>query len=102
MPPRDAEMHLRHDSNTDLVGIAGRLNHMVGLGWLRSPQAIEVQFSTIRAGAADVALYTTVHCPSHIEADWKQTAYGPERSGLTAGFAAPGGDSVGVVLVGDR
>ncbi|MFK4190224.1 hypothetical protein ACI2L4_40645 [Streptomyces sparsogenes] len=32
---------------------------MVRLGWVRSPQSIEVRFGTSRAGAVDVALYTT-------------------------------------------
>ncbi|MEU0837036.1 hypothetical protein [Streptomyces sp. NPDC005969] len=32
---------------------------MVRLGRLSSPQSIEVRFSTSRAGAVDVALYTT-------------------------------------------
>jgi hypothetical protein len=32
---------------------------MVRLGWVRSPQSIEVRFGTSRAGAVNVALYTT-------------------------------------------
>jgi hypothetical protein len=34
-------------------------DHMVRLGRVRSPQSIEVRFGTSRAGAVDVALYTT-------------------------------------------
>ncbi|WP_244283299.1 hypothetical protein [Streptomyces flavidovirens] len=34
-------------------------DHMVRLSWIRSPQSIEVRFGTSRAGAVDVALYTT-------------------------------------------
>lgn len=34
-------------------------DHMVRLGWVGSPQSIEVRFGTSRAGAVDVALYTT-------------------------------------------
>lgn len=49
---------------------------MVRLGWLRSPQSIEVQFGTSRAGAVDVALYTTASVdaviPAHPEIDWEQ------------------------------
>lgn len=51
-------------------------DHMVRLGWLRSPQSIEVRFGTSRAGAVDVALYTTASIdaviPAHPEIDWKQ------------------------------
>ncbi|WP_217240741.1 hypothetical protein [Streptomyces sp. AC555_RSS877] len=32
---------------------------MVRLGWIRSPQSIEVRFGTSRAAAVDVALSTT-------------------------------------------
>ncbi|CAM5553818.1 putative protein OS=Streptomyces fumanus OX=67302 GN=GCM10018772_61600 PE=4 SV=1 [Streptomyces fumanus] len=32
---------------------------MIRLGWLSSPQSIKVRFGTSRAGAVDVALYTT-------------------------------------------
>ncbi|MFI1840009.1 hypothetical protein [Streptomyces olivaceoviridis] len=49
---------------------------MVRLGWVRSPQSIEVRFGTSRAGAIDVALYTTASVdaivPAHPEADWEQ------------------------------
>ncbi|MGW3494823.1 hypothetical protein [Streptomyces sp. NPDC001020] len=46
-------------------------DHMVRLGWVRSPQSIEVRFGTSRAGAVDVALYTT-GVPAHPEIDWEQ------------------------------
>ncbi|MFE4622707.1 hypothetical protein [Streptomyces mirabilis] len=48
-------------------------DHMVRLGWLSSPQSIEVRFGTSRAGAADVdiALYTAASVdavvPAHPE-----------------------------------
>lgn len=49
---------------------------MVRLGWVRSPQSIEVRFGTSRAGAVDVALYTTASVdaivPAHPEIDWEQ------------------------------
>lgn len=49
---------------------------MVRLGWIRSPQSIEVRFGTSRAGAVDVALYTTESVdaviPAHPEVDWQQ------------------------------
>ncbi|MFL0395192.1 hypothetical protein ACH0CM_21020 [Streptomyces albus] len=49
---------------------------MVRLGWVRSPQSIEVRFGTSRAGAVDVALYTTASVdaivPAHPEVDWDQ------------------------------
>ncbi|GAA3163820.1 hypothetical protein [Streptomyces ramulosus] len=51
-------------------------DHMVRLGWVRSPQSIEVRFGTSRAGAVDVALYTTAAVdavvPAHPEVDWEQ------------------------------
>ncbi|MGW3269657.1 hypothetical protein [Streptomyces sp. NPDC001056] len=51
-------------------------DHMVRLGWVRSPQSIEVRFGTSRAGAVDVALYTTASVdavvPAHPEVDWEQ------------------------------
>lgn len=34
-------------------------DRMVRLGWIRSPQSIEVRLGTSRAGAVDVALCTT-------------------------------------------
>ncbi|WP_265569103.1 hypothetical protein [Streptomyces hygroscopicus] len=47
-----------------------------GSGWVRSPQSIEVRFGTSRAGAVDVALYTTASVdavvPAHPEVDWEQ------------------------------
>ncbi|GAA1934011.1 hypothetical protein GCM10009753_79250 [Streptantibioticus ferralitis] len=49
---------------------------MVRLGWIRSPQSIEVRFGTSRAGAVDVALYTTASvdavAAAHPEVDWEQ------------------------------
>jgi hypothetical protein len=49
---------------------------MVRLGWVRSPQSIEVRFGTSRAGAVDVALYTTASVdaiiPDHPKVDWEQ------------------------------
>ncbi|WP_326743418.1 hypothetical protein [Streptomyces sp. NBC_01768] len=49
---------------------------MVRLGWLRSPQSIEVRFGTSRAGAVDVALYTMASVDgvvaAHPEVDWEQ------------------------------
>jgi hypothetical protein len=51
-------------------------DHMVPLSWVRSPQSIEVCFGTSRAGAVDVALYTTASVdavvPAHPEIDWEQ------------------------------
>ncbi|MFB7531418.1 hypothetical protein ACFC0C_24845 [Streptomyces sp. NPDC056178] len=51
-------------------------DHMVRLGWLRSPQSIEVHFGTSRAGSIDVALYTTASVdavvPAHPEVDGEQ------------------------------
>ncbi|MFH9087700.1 hypothetical protein [Streptomyces sp. NPDC017673] len=48
---------------------------MVRLGWVRSPQSIEVRFGTSRAGAVDVALYTTASVDAvpadHPEVDWQ-------------------------------
>ncbi|MEU7282508.1 hypothetical protein AB0A69_27590 [Streptomyces sp. NPDC045431] len=50
--------------------------HMVRLGWVRSPQSIGFRFGTSRAGAVDVALYTTASVdsvvPAHAEVDWEQ------------------------------
>ncbi|CAL9616447.1 hypothetical protein SUDANB58_05751 [Streptomyces sp. enrichment culture] len=37
---------------------------VVRLGWVRSPQSIEVRFGTSRAGAVDVPLYTTASVDS--------------------------------------
>ncbi|MFF1717395.1 hypothetical protein [Streptomyces sp. NPDC058268] len=51
-------------------------DHMARLSWLRSPQSIEVRHGTSRAGAVDVALYTTASVdaviPAHPEVDWEQ------------------------------
>ncbi|GGV50747.1 hypothetical protein [Streptomyces spectabilis] len=51
-------------------------DHMLRLGWVRSPQTIEVRFGTSRAGAVDVALYTTASIDAlprtHTEVDWAQ------------------------------
>ncbi|GAA3352210.1 hypothetical protein GCM10017744_000170 [Streptomyces antimycoticus] len=50
-------------------------DHMVRLGWVRSPQSIEARFGTSRARAVDVALYTTASVgaviPTHSEVDWE-------------------------------
>jgi hypothetical protein len=47
---------------------------MVRLGWVLSPQSIEVRFGTSRAGA--VALYTTTSVDAilaaHPDIDWEQ------------------------------
>ncbi len=49
---------------------------MVRLGWVRSPQSIEVRFDTSRAGAVNIALYTTASVDAvpaeHSEVDWEQ------------------------------
>jgi hypothetical protein len=49
---------------------------MVRLGWVRSPQSIEVRSGTSWAGTVDVALYTTASVdavvPAHPEVDWEQ------------------------------
>ncbi|MET9934767.1 MULTISPECIES: hypothetical protein [unclassified Streptomyces] len=51
-------------------------DHMVRLGWVRSPQSIEVRFGTSRNEAVDVALYTTASVDAvpaeHPEVDWEQ------------------------------
>jgi hypothetical protein len=63
---------------------------MVRLGSVRSPQSIEVRFDTSRAGAVDVALYTTASVDAvvdaHPEVDWKQlrTVEKGRRSPLAA------------------
>lgn len=54
-------------------------DHMVvRLGWVRSPQSIEVRFGTSRAGALDVALYTTASVdaavPAHPEVETQRPA----------------------------
>ncbi|MEV7898262.1 hypothetical protein [Streptomyces cyaneofuscatus] len=65
-------------------------DHMVRLGWVRSPQSIEVRFGTSRAGAVDVALYTTASVDAvvndHPEIDWEQlrTMEKGRRSPLTS------------------
>ncbi|CAL9671193.1 hypothetical protein [Streptomyces sp. enrichment culture] len=68
---------------------------MVRLGWVRSPQSIEVRFGTSRAGAVDVPLFDAV-VPAHPEVNWEQvrtveegrrspfTALRPERAPLPA------------------
>ncbi|MEU0275764.1 hypothetical protein [Streptomyces sp. NPDC006307] len=59
-----------------LRGRRADFDHMVRLGWVRSPQSIEVRFGTSRAGAVDVALYTTASVDAvpaeHPEVDWEQ------------------------------
>ncbi|MFF3343632.1 hypothetical protein [Streptomyces flavidovirens] len=51
-------------------------DHMIRLKWVRSPQSIEVRFGTSRAGAVDIALYTTASVDAvpaeHPEVDWEQ------------------------------
>ncbi|MER6501887.1 hypothetical protein ABT218_21465 [Streptomyces sp. NPDC001455] len=51
-------------------------DHVIRLGWVRSPQSIKVRFGTSRTGAVDVALYTTASVdavvPAHPEIDWEQ------------------------------
>ncbi|MFF0486739.1 hypothetical protein [Streptomyces sp. NPDC004435] len=65
-------------------------NHMVRLGWVRSPQSVEVRFGTSRAGAVNVALYTTASVDAmpaeHPEVDWEQlrTVEKGRRSPLAA------------------
>ncbi|CAL9672985.1 hypothetical protein [Streptomyces sp. enrichment culture] len=65
-------------------------DHMVRLGWVRSPQSIEVRFGSSRAGAVDVALYTTASVDAvpaeHPEVDWEQlrTVEKGRRSPLTS------------------
>ncbi|WP_435805133.1 hypothetical protein [Streptomyces hirsutus] len=60
------------------------------LGWVRSPQSIEVRFGTSRAGAVDVAPYTTASVdaviPAHPKVDWEQLRTGEKgrRSPLAA------------------
>ncbi|MCZ0210738.1 hypothetical protein OZK63_35700 [Streptomyces sp. UMAF16] len=74
----DAGGH-RADRQTRHLGVpltASPRSGLVPLGWVRSPQPIEVRFGTSRAGAVDVALYTTASVdtvvPAHPEADWEQ------------------------------
>jgi hypothetical protein len=63
---------------------------MVRLGWVRSPQSVEVRFRTSRSGAVDVALYTTAFVDAvpteHPEVDWEQlrTVEKARRSALAA------------------
>ena len=44
-------------------------DHMVRLGWVRSPQSIEVRFGISGAGAVGVALYTTASVDAVVPAD---------------------------------
>ncbi|KOG86796.1 hypothetical protein ADK38_29040 [Streptomyces varsoviensis] len=68
-------------------------NHLVRLGWARSPQSIEVRFGTSRAGAVDVALYTTASVdaviPAHPEWEQLRTVEKGQRSPLAALHPAP-------------
>ncbi|MEV0888521.1 hypothetical protein AB0J03_32530 [Streptomyces microflavus] len=70
-------------------------DHMVRLGWIRSPQSVEVRFGTSRAGAVDVALYTTASvdavATTHPEIDWEQlrTVGKGRRSPLASLAPAP-------------
>ncbi|MFC5155894.1 hypothetical protein ACFPRH_29700, partial [Streptomyces amakusaensis] len=72
--------HLRHASaqvitvpDTPRLGKAD-FDHMVRLGWVRSPQSVEARFGTSRAGAVDIALYRTADVdaivPAHPDIDW--------------------------------
>lgn len=51
-------------------------DHMVRLGWISSPESIEVRFGTSRAGAVDVALYRTADVDAlpavRTDIDWEQ------------------------------
>ncbi|MET9803423.1 hypothetical protein ABZZ38_22480, partial [Streptomyces sp. NPDC006368] len=75
---------------------------MVRLGWVRSPQSIEVRFGTSRAGAVDVALYSTASVdaviPAHPEVDWEQlrAVEKGRRSPLAAPVRPPRPDRRGV------
>ncbi|MET8605698.1 hypothetical protein ABZV92_19365 [Streptomyces rubiginosohelvolus] len=65
------------DQAADRLGVRrADFDHMVRLGWIRSPQTIEVRFGTSRAGAVNVPLYTTASVdaviPAHPEIDWDQ------------------------------
>lgn len=69
-------------------------DHLVRLGWIRSPQAVEVAFGTSRAGAVSIALYTTADVDSvltaHPEIDWAQLrAVGKGRRSPLAALRAP-------------
>ncbi|MEU3955132.1 hypothetical protein AB0F45_22900 [Streptomyces achromogenes] len=65
-------------------------DHLVRLGWVLSPQSVEVRFGTSRAGTVDVPLYTTASVDAipaaHPEVDWKQlrTVEKGRRSPLAA------------------
>ncbi|WP_405187310.1 hypothetical protein OG582_40125 (plasmid) [Streptomyces anulatus] len=67
---------------------------MVRLGWLRSPQSIEVRLGTSRAGAVDVRLHTTTSVdaviPAHPEGRLGAAARGEQGRALPARVAAPG------------
>ncbi|MGW1592814.1 hypothetical protein [Streptomyces sp. NPDC002343] len=66
------------------------------LGWVRSPQSIEVRFGTSRAGAVDVALYTTASVDA-IPATTRGRPEGRAVSRQLGGTAADaGGDCAGV------
>ncbi|RSS81471.1 hypothetical protein EF919_40100, partial [Streptomyces sp. WAC02707] len=49
-------------------------DHTVRLGWIRSPQSIEVRFGTSRAGTVDVVLYTTASIDAVVPAGLPSTA----------------------------
>ncbi|MER7220011.1 MULTISPECIES: hypothetical protein [Streptomyces] len=68
---------------------------MVRLGWVRSPQSIEVRFGTSRAGTVDLARYRSADGDAipaaHPEADWEQLRDGerpahPARGAGEAGY----------------
>ncbi|MFD3922875.1 hypothetical protein [Streptomyces sp. NPDC058595] len=53
-----AETPLGPDQAAARLGVRrADFNHMVRLGWVTSPQSVEVRFGTSRAGAVDVPLY---------------------------------------------
>lgn len=56
--------------------VAEWFDRVVRLGWVRSPQSINVRFGTGRAGAVDVALYTmgsiNALLSGHPEVGWEQ------------------------------
>ncbi|MFC8589564.1 hypothetical protein ACFUGD_34125 [Streptomyces sp. NPDC057217] len=72
-----AETPLGPDQAAARLGVRrADFNHMVRLGWVRSSQSFEVRFGTSRAGAGNVALYTTASVDAvpaeHPEVDWEQ------------------------------
>ncbi len=76
-------------------GAPGRLRPHGPAVWIRAPESIEDRFGTSRAGAVDVALYTTASVnaviPAHPKADWEQlrTVEKGRRSPLASLRPAP-------------